>query len=51
MASKIQAPKGVELEQFLGQFRQAEATEIEEAGVRFLLFRDAGAGDGQAFGM
>ena len=41
----------IEIEHPLGPLLQAQSTQVEEAGVLFLLCRDAGAGDGEAFGV
>ena len=48
-ASPVQAPEILQLEQLLRQFRQTKSAKVEEAGTFFLLFRDAYAGDGEAF--
>ena len=48
-SSPVQAPEILQLEQLLRQFRQTKSAKVEEAGTFFLLFRDAYAGDGEAF--
>jgi len=49
LTSQVQTPEVAQLKELPRQLRQPKLAKVEEASPPFLLFRDAGAGDGQAF--